>query len=285
MCVLVKKLSDGHAGLVEARDVGRLIGIRLQHELEAGGDVGLLEDARPDRARAGRLHGELVVHHAADHVEVEIRGELVDRHRRLVDERVRSDQADLLGRPERRAARCAAAAASTSASAIAEHGGACPTRCRRRRDGCGRPPPCSRASCRGRRVRDDRSARRARPTAARRRSSAVVAGRYATTLRPVCVSRWTAALTVTVASGNGEAGDVRVAASRAPSARPRGLLSVAAGEDRAPGLAADAGGDDARAGERRVERHRNRLAGVRRARARRARACALAPRCRAAIAL
>ena len=101
MCVLVKKLRRGHAGLVEAGDVGRLIRIRLQDEIETGGDVGLLENLRPHGARARGLHGELVVHHAADHVEVQIRRELRGRHRWLVDEGVRADESDLLRRPER----------------------------------------------------------------------------------------------------------------------------------------------------------------------------------------
>ena len=100
MCVLVKKRETRHARLVEAGDVGRLVRIRLQHEIESRRDVGLFENARPHRARAGRLHGELVVDHAADHVEVEIGGEIGHRHRRRVDERVRPEQADLFARPE-----------------------------------------------------------------------------------------------------------------------------------------------------------------------------------------
>ena len=36
-----------HAGLVEGRDVGRLIRIRLQLQIEAGRDVRALEDATP----------------------------------------------------------------------------------------------------------------------------------------------------------------------------------------------------------------------------------------------
>ena len=178
-----------HAGLVEAGDVGRLIRIRLQHEIEAGGDVRLLEDLRPHRARAGRLHGQLVVDHAADHVEVEIRGQLVDRHRRLVDERVRADQADLFGRPERQQ-HVAPARLLRQRLGDRRARRPCPTRCRPRRDGC-----CPASSLLGERVAVAaapevivvRAERDPRPLDAGR--SALVAGRYATTLRPVCVSR------------------------------------------------------------------------------------------------
>ena len=66
-----------HARLVEARDVGRLIRVRLDDEVEAGGDVGALEQPSPHRAGAGGLHDQLVVLHAADHVEVEVGGDLI----------------------------------------------------------------------------------------------------------------------------------------------------------------------------------------------------------------
>ena len=66
-------------------------------------------------------------------------------------------------------------------------------------------------------------------------------------------------------SGQGEAGGVRIA-------RVEGLLDVVerpvlhAGEERPGGIARDAGSDDARAGQRGVEAHRDGLAGVRRSR-------------------
>ena len=89
-----------HAGLIEGGDVGRLIGILLHLQVESGGDVRLLEDLRPRRRGAGGLDGQLVVLHAADHVEVQIGGDLIDRHRRLGGKRRRAEQPELFARPE-----------------------------------------------------------------------------------------------------------------------------------------------------------------------------------------
>ncbi len=187
--------------LVEAGDVGRLIRIGLDDQVEAGGDVGALEQARPHRARAGGLHDQLVVLHAADHVEVQIRGELIDRHRRHRDECRGADQADLLGGPQRDQHVAAA-------RLFRERLGDREDRGRARRvvvgaevDAC-RRPPSTRASCRGRRGRGDRSARRARPTACRRsRPASLPAGRRRR-CGPCCRSRTIAVLSVTVTPGS-----------------------------------------------------------------------------------
>src|SRR5262249_41680283 len=72
-----------HLGLIERGDVGRLIRIRLQLQVEACRNVSLLDDPRPRRRRAERLNGQAVVLHAADHVEVQISRELRQRDRRL----------------------------------------------------------------------------------------------------------------------------------------------------------------------------------------------------------
>ena len=221
-----------HARRVEARDVGRLIRILLQRQIEAGGDVRLLDDPRPRRARAGRLHRQLVVLHPADHVEVQVRGDLIERHGRRCRERARADQARAPRPTRSRAARCGGAAASRALAPIAEHRG----RARRVVVGAvmhlARRRPCRPASCRLRRGRGDRSARRARPTAWRRRRPASSPAGSATTLWPVRFSRSTAACTVTVTSGQREAGDVRVARRRAPSA-PRRASCPARREHRA----------------------------------------------------
>ena len=95
-----EEVEGRHAGLVEARHVGRLVRVGLHDQLEAGGDVGLLDEPPPHVARAGGLHGQLVVLHPADHVEVEVRGDLIERHRRRVHVRRRPDQSDLFARPE-----------------------------------------------------------------------------------------------------------------------------------------------------------------------------------------
>ena len=42
-----EEIQRRHAGLVERRDVGRLIRIRLELQIESGADVGLFENARP----------------------------------------------------------------------------------------------------------------------------------------------------------------------------------------------------------------------------------------------
>ena len=78
-----EEVETGHAGLIEAGHVGRLVGILLQQQIEPGRDVRLFDETSPGRARAGRLDGELVVLHAPDHVEVQVRRELIERHRGL----------------------------------------------------------------------------------------------------------------------------------------------------------------------------------------------------------
>ena len=86
--------------LVEVRAVGRLIRIGIGGEIEPGGDVRALENPRPYRARRDAVRRQLVVLHAADHVEVHIRRDLIEGHRRAHHERVRADQSNLLARPE-----------------------------------------------------------------------------------------------------------------------------------------------------------------------------------------
>ena len=71
-----------HAGVVERRDVGRLIRIRLHCTSKPAATLACSMSLAHTRARAGRLHGQLVVLHAADHVEVQIGRELIERHRR-----------------------------------------------------------------------------------------------------------------------------------------------------------------------------------------------------------
>ena len=154
-----KETQRWHARLIEAGDVGRLVGIRLQDEVEAGGHVRLLENPRPRGTRAGRLNGELVVHHAADHVEIEICGELAGGHRRLVDEGVRTNEANLLGRPQRHD-HVAPARLLRQRFCNRQRPRPCPTHCHPRRNESGRLLPRRRASCHGPLARGDRSARR-----------------------------------------------------------------------------------------------------------------------------
>ena len=95
-----EKVEAGDPGLIEAGDVGRLIGVRLDLQVEACGDIGLLEKPRPSGTGSRGLDGELVVLHAADHVEVQVRREILQRHWRVVHVRGRSQQSQFLARPE-----------------------------------------------------------------------------------------------------------------------------------------------------------------------------------------
>ncbi len=85
---------------VERLDVGGLIRIGLQAEIESRLHVRLLDQLVPHRARPAGLEVELVVLHAADHVEVEVGLDVGERDRRLRRERGGAEQAELLARPE-----------------------------------------------------------------------------------------------------------------------------------------------------------------------------------------
>ena len=88
------------AGEVERRRVGRQVGIVLDGDLQRRVGVGRRRQRRPRRARSGALHLQRVPVQAADHVEVEVGGELIERQRRLGGERRRAEQAGFLARPE-----------------------------------------------------------------------------------------------------------------------------------------------------------------------------------------
>ena len=89
-----------NARLVEARNVRRLIRVGCDREVESGRDVRAFQQPAPDWTRSRSLHDQPVVLHAAHHVEVEVRGDLIDRHRRRRDEGIRSHETDLFRRPE-----------------------------------------------------------------------------------------------------------------------------------------------------------------------------------------
>ena len=90
-----------HLGQIEAHHVSRQIRIADRLQVEVERRVDLLHEIRPDAAAAKRLHGQLVVAHAPDHIEVPVGRDLVHRHRRALDEIGRAQQPDLLARPER----------------------------------------------------------------------------------------------------------------------------------------------------------------------------------------
>ncbi len=90
-----------HAGLVEARRIGRQVRVVLQLQVEARHHVDLFEQRAPRRARADGLHRQLVVAHPSDHVEVHIGGDVRERHGGRRDEGARPEQAHLFTRPER----------------------------------------------------------------------------------------------------------------------------------------------------------------------------------------
>ena len=194
----------------------------------------------------------------------------------LFDERLRSDQSNFLSRPEpqedvaaprlfrqrlrhrqhrRRSRRVVVGAVVNAAGLVLAR----------------------RASCRRRPVRGDRSARRSPPTAYRRRwVGSWPAGRRRRCV-PVCGCRCTAALTVTVTLGIAKPDACGLPVSM-PFWRVFELLSGAPAKIARPAsplMLAATMPEPASAG---VERHRNRRAGIRRARSGRRTSSALAPR-------
>ncbi len=96
-----REIHTRHAGLIEARHVGRLIRIFLQRQIKACRHVRSLQQACPHRTRASGLYRELVVVHPSDHVEVEIGRELIHRNGWCIHERRRADEPNLLRGPQR----------------------------------------------------------------------------------------------------------------------------------------------------------------------------------------
>ena len=79
-----EEIQHRHAFRVERRGVGGQVGIFLEREVEAGGDVAFLDELAPRAGGTDALQAELVVAQAADHVEVHIRSDVRHRDRRML---------------------------------------------------------------------------------------------------------------------------------------------------------------------------------------------------------
>ena len=96
-----EKTQHRHVLRIESRAVRGQIGVVLRDELEAGGHVVPLDETTPQIRRANGLHDEFVVAQTAHHVEVQIRHDFREGHRRIGNEPRRSHQTELFAGPER----------------------------------------------------------------------------------------------------------------------------------------------------------------------------------------
>ena len=95
-----EEVQDGQFLGIEGSDIGGEVGIVLQDEAEAGGDVAFFEEASPGAGGADALKSKFVFAEAADHVEVDAGDNIGEGGDGFLGEVVGTDEADFLTGPE-----------------------------------------------------------------------------------------------------------------------------------------------------------------------------------------